>query len=172
MRILLVEDEKKVAGFVSRGLRAESYAVDVANDGREGSEHIQAFSYDLIVLDLNLPAFSGTELLRQVRKRDREVPVLILRPAIASTTSWRILRRVPTIISLSPFRLPSCWCGSRRFSGEGTPHHPACCAWRISPLTAPCTGSRREIAPSISPPGNLPCSNISCSVRAAFCPGP
>jgi two-component system copper resistance phosphate regulon response regulator CusR len=78
MRVLLVEDEEKVVRFVARGLKAERYAVDVAMDGPCGLDHVRAYDYDLILLDLNLPGFSGTELLKLIRKRHPHVPVLIL----------------------------------------------------------------------------------------------
>src|SRR6266850_718132 len=78
MRILLVEDESKVARFVARGLTAERFAVDIAADGRSGLELATMYQYDLIILDLMLPAINGTEVLRQVRRKDTTVPVLIL----------------------------------------------------------------------------------------------
>jgi DNA-binding response OmpR family regulator len=78
MRVLLVEDEEKVARFVARGLKAERYAVDVAADGNSGLDHIKAYTYDLIILDLNLPGISGTDLLRHIRRAHTHVPVLIL----------------------------------------------------------------------------------------------
>jgi two-component system, OmpR family, copper resistance phosphate regulon response regulator CusR len=78
MRILLVEDEPKVAGFVRRGLMAERYAVDSAADGREGLELAEVFPYDLIVLDLMLPGLDGHEVLQRIRRRDTCVPVLVL----------------------------------------------------------------------------------------------
>jgi len=78
MRVLLVEDEEKVARFVARGLKAERYAVDVAADGNSGLDHIKAYTYDLIILDLNLPGISGTDLLKHIRKNHTHVPVLIL----------------------------------------------------------------------------------------------
>jgi two-component system copper resistance phosphate regulon response regulator CusR len=78
MRVLLVEDEEKVTRFVARGLKAERYAVDVALDGKSGLDHVTAYSYDLIVLDLNLPGMSGTDLLKYIRKSHPHVPVLIL----------------------------------------------------------------------------------------------
>jgi DNA-binding response OmpR family regulator len=78
MRILLVEDEEKVSRFVARGLKAERYAVDVAADGNSGLDHVRAYSYDLIILDLNLPGIPGTELLKHIRKLYPHVPVLIL----------------------------------------------------------------------------------------------
>ena len=78
MRILLVEDEGKVARFVERGLKAELYAVDVALDGKTALHHIEGAAYDLIILDLNLPDISGNEVLQFLRKSGLAVPVLIL----------------------------------------------------------------------------------------------
>jgi len=86
MRILLVEDERKVAKMVSRGLRAERYAVDVADTGGSGWLMASASSYDLVILDLGLPDMDGRELLQRLRRQNKEVPVLILtaRDATAS----------------------------------------------------------------------------------------
>lgn len=78
MRILLVEDERKLADMIARGLKAERYAVDVARDGRQGWELASAYGYDLIILDLMLPGLKGTEMLRRVRRKDQVVPILIL----------------------------------------------------------------------------------------------
>jgi DNA-binding response OmpR family regulator len=78
MRILLVEDEEKVARFVERGLKAELYLVDVAVDGKTALCHLEHSSYDLVILDLNLPDISGNEVLRCIRKDKLPVPVLIL----------------------------------------------------------------------------------------------
>jgi two-component system copper resistance phosphate regulon response regulator CusR len=78
MRCLLVEDEKKVADFVARGLRAERFAIDVAHDGNAGWDYISKFDYDLIILDLMLPGLTGTELLSRIRKKSSSTPILIL----------------------------------------------------------------------------------------------
>lgn len=78
MRCLLVEDEKKVADFVARGLRAEHFAVDVAHDGQAGLDFASKFSYDLIILDLMLPLVSGSELLARIRKQGSSTPILVL----------------------------------------------------------------------------------------------
>jgi len=74
MRILLVEDEPKVSELVARALRAERYAVD----GVQGWELVQAYEYDLVVLDLMLPRLSGSELLQRIRRRSQHVPILVL----------------------------------------------------------------------------------------------
>jgi len=78
MRILLVEDEEKVSRFIVRGLKAESYAVDAVSDGKTGQEFLASYAYDLVILDLNLPGLSGTDLLQLIRKKNTTVPVLIL----------------------------------------------------------------------------------------------
>jgi len=78
MRLLLIEDERKVADFVARGLRAERYAVDVAGDGTQGWEMASGVDYDLIILDLMLPGLNGTELLRRLRRKGGKVAVLVL----------------------------------------------------------------------------------------------
>ncbi|HZC87219.1 MAG TPA: response regulator transcription factor [Steroidobacteraceae bacterium] len=78
MRLLLVEDETKVSELVARALRAESYAVDVAEDGLRGWELAQAYEYDLIILDLMLPQLPGEEVLRRIRRTNQRVPILIL----------------------------------------------------------------------------------------------
>ena len=85
MRILLVEDEEKVARFVARGLEAERYAVDSARDGAAGLELATTYRYDLVILDLMLPKLGGTELLLELRRKDPSVPVLVLtaRDAVA-----------------------------------------------------------------------------------------
>jgi two-component system copper resistance phosphate regulon response regulator CusR len=78
LRVLIVEDDRKVAEFVARGLRAESFAVDLANDGREGQGYLDTYPYDLLILDLMLPHVSGTELLRRARRAHPHLPVLVL----------------------------------------------------------------------------------------------
>jgi two-component system copper resistance phosphate regulon response regulator CusR len=78
MRLLLVEDERKVSDLVARALRAESYAVDVAEDGQRGWDLVQSYEYDLIILDLMLPQLPGEELLRRVRRNNPRVPILVL----------------------------------------------------------------------------------------------
>ena len=78
MRILLVEDEKKVADFVARCLRAERLAVDVAYDGLGGWDLACGSAYDLIILDLMLPRMRGVEILQRLRQKGTMSAVLVL----------------------------------------------------------------------------------------------
>jgi len=78
MRILVVEDEPKIARFIKKGLTEEGYAVDVARDGEEALAFARAAPYDLIVLDLMLPKIDGITVCRKLRKDDIEVSLLIL----------------------------------------------------------------------------------------------
>ncbi len=78
MRILIVEDEKKVAGFIRKGLEEETYAVDVAFDGDEGLGLAEMNQYDLIILDLMLPKLNGLEVLSRLRKKNINTPILLL----------------------------------------------------------------------------------------------
>jgi DNA-binding response OmpR family regulator len=78
VRILLVEDETKVASFIQKGLEEEQYQVDVAHDGEEGLRRALATEHDLIILDILLPKRDGMSILREVRERRIDTPVLIL----------------------------------------------------------------------------------------------
>jgi DNA-binding response OmpR family regulator len=78
MRILVVEDEKKVASFIKRGLEEAGYSVDIAADGVEGAYMAESDDYDLIVLDLILPRKSGLEVCKELRDQKINLPILIL----------------------------------------------------------------------------------------------
>lgn len=78
MRILLIEDEKKVARFISKGLMEESYAVDIAPDGEEGAFLAEINDYDLIILDIMLPKKDGFEVMKEIRSKGIKIPVIML----------------------------------------------------------------------------------------------
>ncbi len=78
MRILLIEDEIKVASFVRKGLVSERFAIDVAEDGQSGLELAETYDYDLLILDLMLPRLDGTQVLTKLRKKNTKLPVLVL----------------------------------------------------------------------------------------------
>ena len=78
LRLLVVEDEKKLCDMIAKSLHLAGYEVDMCNDGEQALEMIYAELYDLIVLDLNLPGVDGMEILRELRKENEETKVLIL----------------------------------------------------------------------------------------------
>ena len=78
MRILVVEDDKKVASFLKKGLREEGYSVDVAPDGVDGLLKARVHDYDLLLVDVMLPGKSGFEMVRELRAGERQVPILML----------------------------------------------------------------------------------------------
>lgn len=78
MRFLVVEDEKKVARFVKKGLEEEGHAVDVAPDGEEGLAMALDGVHDLIILDIHLPRMDGLGILQELRKKKVATPVLLL----------------------------------------------------------------------------------------------
>ncbi|MEO6239409.1 MAG: response regulator transcription factor [Vicinamibacterales bacterium] len=78
MRILVIEDDAKVANFIGTGLGQEGYAVDVLHEGSDAAAQALAFDYDAVVLDLMLPGRSGFQVLRDIRARKATIPILIL----------------------------------------------------------------------------------------------
>jgi DNA-binding response OmpR family regulator len=78
MRVLVIEDDRKVASFIQTGLEQEGYAVDALNDGAEAGEQARVIDYDAVVLDLMLPGRSGFQVLRDIRAKKASLPVLIL----------------------------------------------------------------------------------------------
>jgi len=80
MRILIVEDEKRLASAIKRGLEKQGFAVDHLEDGQEAANHIYVHHsvYDLVILDLNLPSLSGEEICRATRDRGIKTPILVL----------------------------------------------------------------------------------------------
>ena len=78
MRVLIVEDERKVAQFLKKGFQSEAFAVDIAPDGSEGLRLAMSNTYDAIVLDVMLPKMSGLEVLEELRRQRITTPILIL----------------------------------------------------------------------------------------------
>jgi two-component system copper resistance phosphate regulon response regulator CusR len=78
MRILIIEDERRLSSFLKKGFEAEAMAVDIADDGVAGSDLARGGDYDAIILDLMLPGKDGIEVLREVRAAGKKTPILIL----------------------------------------------------------------------------------------------
>ncbi|HET6516453.1 MAG TPA: response regulator [Thermodesulfovibrionales bacterium] len=78
MRILLIEDDKSVSGFIKLGLEEECYSVDVADDGKAGLHLATSDGYDLMILDVMLPKISGIDLCRRLREQGVRTPIMML----------------------------------------------------------------------------------------------
>ncbi len=78
MRILIVEDERKLATYLKRGLEEQGYAVDAAHTGREGLDWAQAAPYDLVILDIMLPEMDGISVCKELRREGNRAPILML----------------------------------------------------------------------------------------------
>jgi two-component system, OmpR family, copper resistance phosphate regulon response regulator CusR len=122
MRILVVEDDQKVASFIQGGLQREGHAVDVLHDGGGAGAQACAVDYDAVVLDLMLPERSGFQVLRDIRARKAEIPVMIL------TAKDGIDERVTGLDSgaddymVKPFALAELSARLRALLRRGRPH--------------------------------------------------
>jgi DNA-binding response OmpR family regulator len=122
MRILVVEDDQKVAAFIQQGLEQEGHAVDVLHDGTRVGDEAQAIDYDVAVLDVMLPGRSGFQVLRDMRARKAVLPVLML------TAKGSIEDRVTGLDSgaddymTKPFALAELSARVRALGRRGMPH--------------------------------------------------
>jgi two-component system, OmpR family, copper resistance phosphate regulon response regulator CusR len=122
MRILVVEDDRRVAGFIQKGLGQDGYAVDVLYDGADAGDQARAVDYDAVVLDLMLPARSGLQVLRDIRAHKPALPVLIL------TAKGSLEERVIGLDSgaddymVKPFALAELSARLRALLRRGLPH--------------------------------------------------
>ena len=103
MRILLVEDERKVASFIARALRENSYAVDVAETGEKGLEQATDVTYDAILLDVRLPGMSGMELQRRLSGDGNPIPIIFITGHTDEALRKRALQDGALAFFLKPF---------------------------------------------------------------------
>jgi two-component system, OmpR family, copper resistance phosphate regulon response regulator CusR len=103
LRLLVIEDEPKVARVLLEGLKAEQFAVDLAQDGESGLELASEADYDAVILDLNLPRLDGLTVLRRIRKKRFEMPVLILSARTDIADRVRTLNSGADDFLLKPF---------------------------------------------------------------------
>src|SRR5213593_1937299 len=106
MRILVVEDEKKVARALQQGLEARNYEVTLAYTGEEGFFLVNAQAFDLLILDLMLPGRNGLEILRTLRRKGLQTPVLILTARDALEDRVRGLDEGADDYLVKPFAFP------------------------------------------------------------------
>ena len=151
MRILVVEDEKRIADFLSRGLESGGYAVDVAGDGATAVEMVHATEYDLIILDLGLPDMDGMAVLKKIRTRKTSPPVLILSARDAVDDRVKGLEGGADDYLVKPFALSNCWRGCACCCAAASPRRNVC-RWAICRSIASAARSRArgeniELAP-------------------------
>jgi heavy metal response regulator len=147
MRILVVEDERKVASFIQRGLEAEAHQVDVAHDGATGLARALDSEYDLLVLDVMLPGRDGLSVLRELRARRRQLPVLLLTARAGVTDKVAGLDGGADDYLTKPFEVAELLARVRALLRRGTPA-PAVLAiadLRLDPSTRTVTRANRTI---------------------------
>jgi two-component system, OmpR family, copper resistance phosphate regulon response regulator CusR len=126
MRILIVEDEARIRGFLARAFEAEGFGVDVVEDGDEGLARALEGNYDLVILDLLLPGRDGFEALREIHRQRSELPVLILSARTDLPTKLRGLELGAVDYVAKPFSLDELLARARvqlrrtRLADEGT----------------------------------------------------
>jgi len=135
MRILLVEDELNTANLLAKGLREDTYAVDVASDGEQALAQAYMTDYDLIILDVMLPLKDGFAVCHELRSTGSAMPILMLTARDAVADRIKGLDTGPMTIWSNPSILMNCWpgcarcyAGKRRSPRRSSPS-------RISPFT-------------------------------------
>jgi DNA-binding response OmpR family regulator len=121
MRLLVVEDDRKVAGFIQMGLREEGFAVDVASDGDEASSLVHLTDYDAIVLDVMLPKKNGLQVAAEMRREGRTTPILMLTARDATEDVVRGLDAGADDYLAKPFRFDELLARIRALTRRGGP---------------------------------------------------
>jgi DNA-binding response OmpR family regulator len=120
MQILLVEDDRKIASFIIKGLKQANFGVDHAVDGQDGLHMAISKSYDAAIIDIMLPRLDGLTLIQEIRRSKVKTPVIILSAKRTVDDRSRASRRGVTIISRNPFsRGASCQNASIDPQGSG-----------------------------------------------------
>jgi DNA-binding response OmpR family regulator len=125
MRILVVDDDVRVASAIRRGLRAEGYAVDVAGDGAEGRWYAQENTYDAMILDVMLPLLTGDRLCAELREAGDWTPVLMLTARSAAEEEARALDAGADDFLAKPFAYVVLLARIRALVRRGGPERPA-----------------------------------------------
>lgn len=148
MRILVIEDEKKVASFIKRGLEAASYSVDVEYDGAAGLGRLLKSDYDLVILDVMLPGIDGLSLMKQIRQRRIDVPVLLLTARVTVADRVMGLDTGADDYLTKPFAFEELLARVRALLRRGTAAAPAVLAiadLRLDPATREVTRGDKRI---------------------------
>ena len=149
MRVLVVEDEPKVASAVKRGLEGEGYAVDVAGDGLDGQWLAEQNPYDVIVLDVMLPGLSGTELCARLREQGNWTPILVLTARDGELDEARALDTGADDYLAKPFSFVVLLARVRALLRRGSRERPAAFEagdLRLDPAAHRCWRGESEVA--------------------------
>jgi heavy metal response regulator len=152
MHILVVEDEKKVASFIKRGLEAANYSVDVEHDGKAGLNRILEGGFDLVILDVMLPTLDGFSIMKQIRQERLTVPILLLTARVTVADRVSGLDQGADDYLTKPFAFEELLARVRALLRRGGPPAPSVLAiadLRLDPATREVSrGDRRiELSP-------------------------
>ncbi|WP_413167161.1 response regulator transcription factor [Capilliphycus salinus ALCB114379] len=142
MRILLVEDDQRIAKALSRSFQTQNYVIDVAFDGEAGWEFVEAFEYDLIILDVMLPKLNGINLCQRLRQAGYTMPVLMLTAKDTSNDKVMGLDAGADDYVVKPFDLPELAARIRALLRRGNSILPPVLEWeklRLNPNTCEVT---------------------------------
>ena len=173
MKILVVEDDRKVAGFIEQGLKEEGYVVDVAPDGDEATMLAHVYDYDVILLDVVLPKKNGFQVATELRREGRNTPILMLTSRDAVEDVVRGLDAGADDYLAKPFRFDELLARIRALHRRGGAERLD--VLRYGPLTLDRlrhTATINERARSTSPPRNSSCWSTSCSTRKRWSAAP
>ncbi|PLX27079.1 DNA-binding response regulator [Candidatus Parcubacteria bacterium] len=113
MRVLVVEDEKEIRNYLKKSLEAECFVVDEAQDGDEAVKMVLSNHYDLITMDFSMPKMNGLDALKQIRKKKKHIPVLMLSVKSETTTKVDLLNAGADDYLTKPFSLDELMARSR-----------------------------------------------------------
>ncbi|HEU4342724.1 MAG TPA: response regulator [Candidatus Binatia bacterium] len=148
MHILVVEDERKVASFIKRGLEAAHYSVDVEHDGEAGLKRLLAGGYDVAILDVMLPRLDGLSLMKEIRQRRIEIPVLLLTARVTVADRVTGLDLGADDYLTKPFAFEELLARVRALLRRGAAPSPAVLAMadlRLDPVTREVTRGKKRI---------------------------
>lgn len=148
MRILVVEDERKVASFIKRGLEAIHYSVDVEHDGEAGLKRLLEGEYDLAILDVMLPRLDGLSLMKKVRQQRVNVPILLLTARVTVADKVLGLDLGADDYLTKPFVFEELLARVRALLRRGAPAQPAILTiadLRLDPVTREVSRANKRI---------------------------
>ena len=149
MKLLVIEDDPTVGQFVKRGLEEQRWGVELVADGEQGERLASSGAYDLVILDMRLPGKSGLDVLKTLRARGFERPVLVLTAQDAVDAKVTTLRAGADDYVTKPFAFEELLARPPR----------RCSAWTGSSSTRPRARSRGTASALTSPPRSTPCSS-------------